>query len=71
MVIKTKFGLDDEVFFIEENKVASSLVVTISVYVETNIFGVDTINVFYRLLNGTSISGKGLYGSKEELLENL
>lgn len=71
MIIKTRFGLDDEVFYMEDNKVTCSIITQVSAYVEDNQFAVQEIKVFYRLLDGTCISGNGLFGTKKELLESL
>lgn len=71
MNIKTRFGLEDEVFYMAENKVVCSIITQISVYVENNQFAVQTINVFYTLLDGTNMSGKGLFATKKDLLESL
>lgn len=71
MVIQTKFDIGDDVFYMEDNKVASSIVTDINIYVSDNIFGIYEANVFYKIFDGTTISGKGLFATKQELLESL
>lgn len=72
MTIKTDFDIEDEVYYMEDNKVATSVVKSISIYIEDDsMFGITKTTVFYKILDGTMINGKALFSSKEDLLESL
>ena len=68
MEIKTKFNINDEVWFIYDNKVIKRKIVRINIEIESE------QRTIYRLnpcINNVLLEEKNLFPTKEELLKSL
>lgn len=75
MKIETRFNVDDEVYFMHDNRVAIGNVATIQVYTHKPLGNEIVISVKY-YLKGCSVQSNGyieeeLFASKQELLNSL
>ena len=74
MKIETRFNIDDEVYFMHENKVASAQVATVQVYSHKPYGGsvvTDTKYYLKKLGKSDGYMEDALFASKEELLNSL
>ena len=74
MKIETRFNVDDEVYFMHENKVASAQVATVHVYTHKPLGDRVVISTKYYLKHSGKSDGymeDALFASKEELLKSL
>lgn len=76
MDIKTKFNVDDEVFFLKDNKVQSCSVKRIAISVQNGVYNQLSLWIRYYLYSEDANTyhnekDNNLHSSKEELLKNL